>query len=103
MMTKYELDLFVVGGSDKAERAEQNVRRLCDDLLGGLYELRVIDVLENGEAAEEANIVATPTLVRRAPLPVRVIVGDLSDPIALAHGLGLDLGTNEREGNLSDE
>ncbi len=79
------------------------MRRLCDDLLGGRYELRVIDVLENGEAAEAANIVATPALVRRAPLPVRMIVGDLSEPIGLAHGLGLDVDATESEGKRSDE
>ena len=84
MTPKYEFDLFVVGGSSKAQCAEQNLRRLCDELLGGKYDLRIIDVLENGEAAEAANIIATPALARRAPLPVRMIVGDLSEPSWLA-------------------
>ena len=102
--TKYELDLFVVAGSSKAEHAERNVRRLCASRLRGAYELRIIDVLEDGEAAEAANIVATPALVRRTPLPVRMIVGDLSDQEVLAQGLGLELdGTAQREGNRTDE
>ena len=87
---RYKLELFVVGHSAKAERAEQNLRRLCDAKLRGAYELRITDVLENAEAAEAANIVATPALVRREPLPLRVVVGDLSERDALIHGLGLE-------------
>lgn len=103
MMVKYELELFVVGGSVKAQRAEQNLRRLCDALLAGRYELRITDVLDNADAAEEANIVATPALVRRAPLPVRMVVGDLSERDALAYGLGLDADMADSERNRDDE
>lgn len=99
-MTIFQLELFVVGRSAKAQKAEQNLRRLCEAKLAGRYELRVTDVLENAEAAEAANIVATPALVRRAPLPVRMVVGDLSEPSALAYGLGLD--ADDLEGS-SDE
>ena len=98
MAMEYKLELFVVGHSTKGQKAEHNVRRLCDARLAGRYELRVTDVLEDADAAEAANIVATPALVRRAPLPVRVVVGDLSEHGALAHGLGLesdDTGRND--------
>ena len=91
MAMEYQLELFVVGHSSKGQKAEYNVRRLCDARLAGRYELRVTDVLEDADAAEAANIVATPALVRRAPLPVRVVVGDLSARSALAHGLGLEV------------
>jgi len=90
MTTEYELELFVVGRSSKAQLAEHNLRRLCEAKLAGRYALRITDVLENADAAEEANIVATPALVRRAPLPVRMVVGDLSQRAALAYGLGLE-------------
>src|SRR6187399_2383931 len=90
MSIDYRLELFVVGQSVKGEAADRNVRRVCDALLPGRYELQVIDVLENTEAAEAANIVATPALVRRLPLPVRVVVGDLSERATLLLGLGLD-------------
>ena len=103
MNVEYELELFVVGQSSKAQRAEHNLRRLCEAKLAGRYELRVTDVLENAEAAEAANIVATPALVRRAPLPVRMVVGDLSERDALAYGLGLDSDIDAREGNSTDE
>ncbi len=103
MMQRYRLELFVVGGSVKAQRAEQNLRRLCDSLLAGRYELCITDVLDNAEAAEEANIVATPALLRRSPLPVRMVVGDLSERDALVFGLGLDADAAESEGNRTDE
>jgi circadian clock protein KaiB len=89
MAERYELELFVVGHSAKAERAESNVRRLCEARLAGRYDLRVTDVLEDAGAAEAANIIATPALMRRAPLPVRMVVGDLSRRDALIRGLGL--------------
>ena len=103
MRPTYQLELFVVGHSVKAERAERNVRRLCDAKLAGQYELRITDVLESADRAEAANIVGTPALVRRAPLPVRIVVGDLSERDALAYGLGLHGDVNDVEGNLSDE
>jgi circadian clock protein KaiB len=103
MTATYLLELFVVGQSSKAQRAEQNLRRLCEEKLAGRYELRITDVLENAEAAEAANIVATPALVRRAPLPVRMVVGDLSERDALAYGLGLGAAADDFEGNLTDE
>jgi circadian clock protein KaiB len=102
MMTRYELELFVVGHSAKAQRAERNLRRLCDEKLPGGYELRITDVLENADAAEAANIVATPALVRRAPLPVRIVVGDLSEREALAYGLGLPLDGDDTNGATDD-
>ncbi len=103
MATMYELELFVVGNSPKAQEAERNLRELCDRAIAGRYELRITDVLENAEAAEEANIIATPTLLRRAPLPVRVVVGDLSRRDMLAYGLGLDGLAPDHEGTPDDE
>ncbi len=99
MPIKYELELFVVGASVKAQRAEQNLRRMCEAKLPGRYELRITDVLENADAAEAANILATPALVRRAPLPVRIVVGDLSDRNALAYGLGVEADGDDLEGD----
>lgn len=102
MTMEYRLELFVVGHSSKAKMAEHNLRRLCEAKLAGRYELRITDVLDDAEAAEAANIVATPALVRRAPLPVRVVVGDLSERAALVFGLGLE-SDDDLEGNATDE
>ena len=99
MANRYDLELFVVGHSAKAERAESNLRRLCDARLAGRYDLRVTDVLEDAEAAEAANIIATTALLRRAPLPLRMVVGDLSHRGALLRGLGLDDSDGDGESN----
>ena len=99
---KYVLELFVVGNSAKAQKAEHNLRRLCEAKLAGRYELRITDVLEDADAAEAANIVATPALLRRIPLPVRMLVGDLSERDALLYGLGLDPDADDLEGSESE-
>lgn len=89
-MTEFLLDLYVVGASPRSTTALNNLRRICERWLSGRYVLQVIDVLEQPDAAERANIVATPALVKRAPLPVRLIVGDMSRTEVVLSGLGLD-------------
>jgi circadian clock protein KaiB len=86
----FELELFVVGRSAKSEAALGNLRRLCDRFLSGRHAITVIDVLDDPAAAETANVVATPTLIRRAPLPVRRVVGDLSKTDAVLAALGIE-------------
>lgn len=76
--TCYELTLFVSGASDLAVRAITNARRLCDEHLEGRHQLSVVDVHEDPEALMSSGILAAPTLVRSRPLPVRMLVGDLS-------------------------
>lgn len=71
--------LFVAGNSPRSTQAVENLKRLGDDALEGRYEMEVVDVLENPERAEEDRILATPTLVKHAPLPQRRVMGDLSD------------------------
>jgi circadian clock protein KaiB len=77
-MPDLRLELYIVGQSRNSQVAVANLRRLCEHELLGKCDLQIVDILENPEAAEAANIVATPTLIRRAPPPVRRIVGDLS-------------------------
>ena len=76
---KYELKLFVVGNSRRSELAIANIRELCEKELNGMYELTVIDILEQPQLAEDEKILATPTLVKEMPSPARRIIGDLSD------------------------
>lgn len=78
MTMNLRLELYVVGHSRNSDTAVTNLRRLCEHQRLGQCELVIIDILEHPEAAEAANIVATPTLIRRSPLPERRIVGDLS-------------------------
>lgn len=88
-MTKFKLRLYITGRTAQSQRAIDNLRRICDAELKGLYEIEVIDVLEYPGLAENEKILATPTLVKRLPEPVRKIIGDLSDREKVL--LGLDL------------
>lgn len=73
------LRLFVTGGTIISERSRGNLQALLDGPLAGQYQLEVVDVLEDPATADVARVVATPTLVRERPEPVRRLVGDLSD------------------------
>ena len=88
-MTRFKLRLYVTGRTPQSQRALSNLRAICEADLGGVYEIEVIDILENPTLAEKEKILATPTLVRRLPEPVRKIIGDLSDREKVL--LGLDL------------
>lgn len=93
-MTKYKLRLYITGRTSQSQRAIDNLRALCDRELQGAYEVEVIDVLEHPALAEKEKILATPTLVKRLPEPVRKIIGDLSDREKVL--LGLDVEPMER-------
>jgi circadian clock protein KaiB len=95
----YELSLFVSGASDLAARAIANARQLCEIYLVGHYHLSVIDVHEDVEAVRISHVLATPTLVRNLPLPVRRVVGDLSHTDRVLHRLDLPIVTAALPGN----
>ena len=75
----YSLRLFVSGTTPRSSRAIQNIRALCEERLQGRYELKVIDVYQHPERLQAERVVVTPTLVKKLPLPLRKIIGDLSD------------------------
>jgi circadian clock protein KaiB len=77
--TPYDLMLFVTGASDRSGRAIANVRALCEEYLPGHYTLEVIDVHRDASLMSVHDVVAAPTLIKGAPLPRRMLVGDLSD------------------------
>ena len=90
-MTTLQLELYVTGRSMRSEAAIANLERiLVRSRLEGRYQLVIVDVLDQPDAAEAANIVATPTLIRRSPAPVRRLVGDLSPMETVLFGLGLE-------------
>lgn len=93
-LSQYVLRLYVSGRSPKAEAAIDNLRRICDEELGDDYELQVIDVLEHPQVAEDDKILATPTLIKRLPPPLRRVIGDLSDRHKVL--LGLEVRPNAR-------
>lgn len=73
------LHLYVAGQTPRSLVAISNLHRICDQYLAGRCEVEVIDLLEKPHLAEGDQIIAIPTLVRRLPLPVRKVIGDLSD------------------------
>jgi circadian clock protein KaiB len=88
-MQKYLLKLYVTGQTPRSLQATTNLRRICEEELRGEYEMVVIDVLERPQLAEDEKILATPTVVKELPTPIRRIIGDLSDSERVL--LGLDL------------
>jgi circadian clock protein KaiB len=76
---KYQFRLFIAGATMRSMSAIQNARRLCQNQWGGHYQLEIVDIYQQPAQARAAQIVATPTLVKQAPLPVRRVIGDLSD------------------------
>jgi len=88
-MNKFKLRLYVTGKTPKSERAIANLKEICEKGMEGLYELQVIDVLESPQLAEDEKILATPTLIKDLPPPLKRIIGDLSNSEKVL--LGLDL------------
>lgn len=82
--------LFVAGETARSLRAAAHVRQLCSAALDDDYELEIVDVLERPDLADEARILATPTVIKQAPLPLRRVIGDLSDLARLATALDLE-------------
>lgn len=86
---RYVLRLFVTGTTSRSQRAIANMRQICEVELAGKYDLEIIDVYEKPEATRELQVVATPTLVKVLPEPLRRIIGDLSDKEKVLAGLNL--------------
>jgi circadian clock protein KaiB len=86
---RYKLRLFITGTTARSTRAIENMRRICEENLQGRYDLEVVDVYQNPEATRELQIVATPTLVKILPEPLRRIIGDLSNEERVFAGLDL--------------
>ena len=85
----YILKLYVAGNTPNSMRALKTLRDILETEFSGVYALRVIDVLKNPQLAEEDKILATPTLSKILPPPVRRIIGDLSDRERVLIGLDL--------------
>jgi circadian clock protein KaiB len=76
---KWVLRLYVAGQTPKSVIAFNNLKLICEEQLKGKYHIEVIDLLKNPQLARDDQILAIPTLVRKLPLPVRKIIGDLSN------------------------
>jgi circadian clock protein KaiB len=76
---KYILKLYVSGATQRSQRAITNLNSICDEYLKDRYDLEVVDIYQAPLMAKEADILAAPTLVKELPLPVRRLIGDLSE------------------------
>jgi len=88
-MPQFVLKLYVTGQSPRSEEAIANVRRICEQALHGRYRLSIVDVLEHPPLAEADKVRATPMLIKERPVPVRRVVGELSDAAAVLRELGV--------------
>ncbi|MFO7656991.1 MAG: circadian clock KaiB family protein [Bacteroidales bacterium] len=86
---KWVLRLYVAGQTPKALTAFANLKKICEEQLKGKYSIEVIDLLKNPEKGAVDQIFALPTLVRKLPVPVRKIIGDLSNTERVLIGLDL--------------
>lgn len=86
---KYLLRLYITGITPKSTRAIQNIRKICEENLKGWYELEVIDIYQQPLLAKVEQIIAIPTLIKKLPLPLRKLVGDMSDTERILFGLDL--------------
>jgi circadian clock protein KaiB len=85
----FVLRLFVSGLSARSRRAIDNIKRLCEAHLAGRYELQIIDIYQQPELAKDQQLIAAPTLVKKLPLPLRKLVGDMHDPARVLVMLGV--------------
>jgi circadian clock protein KaiB len=85
----WNLWLYVAGTTPKCAAAFCNLKQICEKHLGGRYYITVVDLMKNPQIARDDQIVAVPAVVRKQPLPIRKIIGDLSDTVRVLAGLDL--------------
>jgi len=86
---KYVLRLYITGTTPRSVSAIRNIRKICEEHLKGAYDLEVIDIYQQPVLAKGGQIIATPTLVKKLPFPLRRFIGDMSNTEQIL--LGLDL------------
>jgi circadian clock protein KaiB len=91
----YQLRLYVTGTSLRSSQAIANIRSLCDEYLAGRYSLEVVDIYQQPMEAVDRQIIAAPTLVKELPMPLKRMVGDLSDRDKVLIGLNLAKSSKE--------
>ncbi len=86
---KYILRLYIAGMTPKSIHAISNIKKICEEYLKGRYNLEVIDLYQTPQLAKGEQIIAAPTLIKKLPLPLRHIIGDMSCTDRLLVGLDL--------------
>lgn len=83
----WALRLYVAGQTPKSVAALANLKRLCETHMAGRYKIEIVDLLKNPRLAAGDQILAVPTLVRKLPVPIKKIIGDLSNEERVLVGL----------------
>jgi circadian clock protein KaiB len=86
----FSLTLFVTGASPNSARAIANLKGICEKFLTKKYELEIIDIYQQPLKAQHEQIIALPMLVKYSPLPLKRLIGDMSDTTKVLRGLGLN-------------
>ena len=85
----YVLRLYIAGQTSKSVDAITNIKKICGEHLQGRYELEVIDLYQQPQLAQGEQIIAVPTLIKKLPLPLRKLIGDMSDTERFLVGIDL--------------
>ena len=85
----FKLKLFVTGATQNSARAIDNLTSICEEHLNKRYDLEIIDVYQQPSKAKSEQIVALPMLLKSFPLPLKRLIGDMSDRVKVLRGLGL--------------
>jgi circadian clock protein KaiB len=86
---RYVLRLYVTGMAPRSTEAIATIKSVCEEHLQGRYDLEVIDIYQCPQHARDDQIIAAPTLVKKLPLPLRRLIGNLSDLERVLFGLDL--------------
>jgi circadian clock protein KaiB len=89
---RYDLRLYVVGLTPRSTLAVERIKAICERYLAGRYELTIIDLYQKPQLAQQAQVIAAPTLVKQKPPPQRRIIGDMADECSVLRGLGVQPG-----------
>jgi circadian clock protein KaiB len=95
---RYVLRLYVAGVTPRSVQAIETIRRICEENLRGRYQLEVIDIHQQPALAKGDQIIAVPTLLRKLPVPLRTLIGDMSNEQRVL--IGLDLRPRLAHSNL---
>jgi circadian clock protein KaiB len=96
---RYILRLYVTGMTSRSARAVKNLRAICDEYLEGRYDLEVVDIYQQPVLVRGEQIIAAPTLIKKLPLPMRRIIGDMSNRDRVLLGLDLVRSSDQRGGD----
>jgi len=86
---RYVLRLYIAGMTPKSMKAVENIKKICEEELQDCYELEVIDITQQPHRIKEEDLIATPTLIKKLPLPIRKFIGDMSNTERIIVGLNL--------------